>query len=273
MKHYFILIVSVSFLATGCHWDCAISSDTFTPTSGEESANSATYPSSLTCSGIAVENTSNDFDEMGQFHNAFLDYVDVPSFNFQDKDSLLDHVVASLVDFAMIQRENYDFLPDDSAACSTVMANYIGSQPAVIDSEYHDQNPLIEAPSGSSSGFSAYVDSLRALYANLESGNIDLHSFIDEIKLWESDIIQSTLNTTDKNTLLKIGSISRYSMYYWGCHGDALTRRPFWSWLKDNWYIVGAYDLVGGLCCGGPIGAAISSAGGAGIGWMLNWPQ
>lgn len=274
MKYFAILILGFTLIASSCNWDCDIAGNPYEPLSNSNnvvSTSSATYPTS--CTGISPANSSNSFDEVGEFHNAFLDYVDVASFTFADMDSLIDHVLVEMVEFAMAQRTNYDFLPDDSTQCAEGLASYIANNSNVHSIDFFEEcDPQIVAPSGVSSGFEDYIDTIALIYADLDADNIGLSTFITEVKDWEDSVMNSALITSEKNQLLKMGSISRHSMYYWGCNEDALTRAPFWRWLKDNWLLVGAFDLAGGLCCGGVIGAAVSSGLAAGVMWSMGWP-
>lgn len=239
----------------------------------EYTAQSSAYPTVTECNGISLANSSNSFDEVGVFHNAYLGYVDVSSITFQDADSIMEYLVANLVDFAISVRENYNFLPDDSTTCATTFSSWLSNNIAIQESDFYaEMDPVIIAPIGVSAGYEAYVDTLNEIFSDLDSDQIGLSEFIDAIKDWEYNVMYSTLITGEKNQLLRVGSISRYSSYFWGCDEDTLVTRAcrFCKWLKRNWKVLAAFDIGGAVCCG-PFGAALSSAGSGGIGWAAGW--
>lgn len=268
--NFFALLLGCILVVNGCQMDCDIADDSFVPNLEEDTNYASAYPSQNMCDGITVSNSSNSFDEVGVFHNAFLEYMDIYTApNYQTADSLLDYVYTNLVEFAISERSNYDFLPDDSTTCVTQITNWATSNPGVMDSSYYvGMTPTFNLPEGVSSSFVAYIDTFNEIFSDFESEIIDLDQFIDDVKVWESSIMNSTLVTSEQNKLLRLGSIARHTTYYWGCDDDVLR----WDWLRRNWKVLAAFDIAGGLCCG-IWGAPISSAG-AGVvvvGWALGW--
>lgn len=255
-----------------------------------------TYPNSdipsknrtFDCSTIDYTNSNFTYGEdMGNFHNAFLEYLEGELTNYNGLNTEA-FVVDVMKDFATINRYEYAFLPDNVID----LENYIDDVNDLTQNAYvysiRDGATFTSLMTGYSSNAKDKVEDLGDIFNSYPDtiDNTTIQDLIDDIKVWESSVASSfSISAGEKEKLMKAGMIGRYSLYYWSCYiyysgpedwidhstGEITYRGAFWNWLKRRALAIGAFDVAGFLLAGGPIGAALSSGGaGAFMYWYDN---
>ncbi len=270
-----------------CCSDCSLTGDAIkhnndnNGVSGSESSGTINFvPTEGDCINVLVANSSNPYDERGVFHNAFMDYfVENYVINAVDTAGYKQDCASGLLEFALQERSNYNFLPDDSSACVT----YITDVTSNYDPYYeYDCFDYLGNPAPVNLGLSvdalAELDSLNDIIADLRDSVISMSQAITNIKTWEGNIYVSSSSELER--LYTAGSVARHSIYYWGCYIynedstvsklSAAERRSFFKFLERNWLSIAAFD-IGGAYFFGICGAAISSGGAALLGWALGF--
>lgn len=103
---------------------------------------------------------------------------------------------------------------------------------------------------------------------------VNFNDFITKVDLLDNDILNSNLSQSEKNYLLSVSAIARYSVSYWH-DASSNTNHTYYSALNHgvktpNWLKVGICDVLGGIMGGvwtggTPIGVVVGAVACSGI--------
>lgn len=149
----------------------------------------------------------------------------------------------------------------------------------MADSLNNYQN-IIAATPDVSSNYKTKNQQLIQIFMNSANSPtpVSYEDFRDQIISYENSILNSNnLPQNEKDALLSISSIARYSAYYWYNELGNEAQTGFSFTGKHNWWewlIVGVCDVAGGIGgAAGGVGGAIAGAAGAssGASTLIDW--
>ncbi len=261
MKRIFLGITVITLIFTACKKQGAGEQKDEIITSGELD----TYPPEAD-PWTRAKNNENPYDANGYYHNVSLDYI----FGHISTDSSHGNVYAKSLNYLGVQfGSNFQ----DSVGHLTTAED---SEPwfDVVDdltrSDFQNAISNLSATAGAKVALNTLLDILTD--TNDSHYTDDYDGLKSRLVNWESAVSSSALSSSDKERLLRGGSVARYSTLYWNNYDSIYVegntdKVRFLRWL--GWALVGAADGIGffignsgcGPACGLLIGAAGSTLG------------
>lgn len=195
-------------------------------------------------------NSANVWDSIGVKHNEILSDLKANRANLSSTD---DYIGYSLYRF----HERYD----PYYTITTLTNSEI--RDVLTDSTYQYMNGIAANTYYSEDVKNNILEFYHLLENISDEEDISYGDLKNYITNFEEYIIESSLDSSDKDEVLKITSLARHSFYFWYIElGDVKTtttifasrRKPIWKWI-----VVGVADIAGGVA-----GATIGSPTGIG---------
>ncbi len=226
------------------------------------------------------ENPNNPYDDVGQIHNDCIEYYNanrtylgnnLDSLKFDIADVTSDYMVT--INPENIQVDIKDYYFNEAYKGFTDFSDY-NPQQRVTD--------VLE-----SSESQTLFNELVTIFGNVEDSDEFLQQLIDDIIVWEDEVISSpNISLNDQKVLLSISSILRHSGFLWNQHYNdpdsfihdwnanniplelkdkKVVMCWFWDdaieWLSKNYQELTACAVSDGMgfVYGGPVGGASAS--------------
>ncbi|WP_392447155.1 hypothetical protein ACF3OB_06490 [Capnocytophaga canis] len=209
-----------------------------------------------------ASNPQNPWEHYGLIHNDILDELKAKKIkDFKKNPDLFGKSVKSdeNLDYALNRlnekygREGVDLGGESTKDEIKHILNDSDNFYANILEEYTGNNVNVNI---------AVKDLFRLIEDFSKQDEVQYESIKDEIVKFESKILDNTysLNSEDKDFVLKMTSVARYSFYFWSNQSQPSSKtgkRPWWKWV-----VVGAADVAGGVTgnVAGALGASVSAS-------------
>ena len=208
-------------------------------------------------------NGSNPWDSVGVYHNYALGHVKKQAFGgTADVKQYLDYSNSYMVSTFSSRVSNIrELLPSEDQITSIL------ADSASYYSNFIDKSPYSD---GVKSKFKELIGIITDKVGYDDADYCDIKVRILEFE--EKLLADGELKAEEKDQVLKVSSVARYSLYFWYNEYQASLetgKRKWWQWL-----IVGVADVAGGIAGGiatgptvvGVVAGAVAGAAGASSG-------
>jgi hypothetical protein len=200
-----------------------------------------------------ASNAQNKWDICGQYHNDIIQDVMANKKNLSDIESYVNYansITQMKLNLSPQEASEYSLSPNQ---VNTILSDKDNSYRNVIASSKYSQ--------ATKDKYSELVN----IFESAKNGDeIDYSTFKNRIISFESDLQRSNLSEKEKDEVLKVSSIARYSSLFWnetlqatdGNNGSIIAaKRKWWQWL-----VIGIADVAGGIAGGIATGATVIGA-------------
>ena len=210
------------------------------------------------------ENSVNKFDKSGERHNLILSKVTSVMKNRKlTSKGELDELVNE-----SIRLSNEEFIENYAQYYDNPTILDVPDIRAVMADSLNNYHNVIAATANMSSSYKSKGEELVQIFMDAASSSrpTSYEDFKAQVVSFENSVIDSdNLSQNEKDMLLNISSIGRYSAYYWQDelgNDTQTTDRKWWKWL-----VVAVCDVAGGF------GGASGGVGGAssGAASLVDW--